>query len=119
MDHPVGVRHVRIADGGWEMDDVRGVQLPKLLVFEGDHGVESAFFRLGKGQSIPTHIHHLWVQVMVIDGCLHVDQDGAAPFDARAGSVYFLDPGHRHVETAVEDSLVLVTQGDDRVFPAP
>jgi quercetin dioxygenase-like cupin family protein len=90
--------------------------LPRGLVFEGAHGVQSAFYRLAAGQRIERRRHALWVQVMVIRGGIHVDQEGAPPFDALAGSLYFLEPDVIHVETALDDTLVLVTEGDDRVF---
>jgi len=30
------------------------------------------------------------------------------------GGCYFVEPGDTHMETATEDTLVLVTQGEDR-----
>jgi quercetin dioxygenase-like cupin family protein len=111
-----GIRHVTMESLEWKDNDVRGTILSRGLVYEGAHGVESAFFRMAAGQRIERHVHELWVQVMVVRGGIHVDQEGAAPFDALAGTLYFLEPGFSHVETALEDTLVLVTEGDNRVF---
>ena len=111
-----GIRHVTIDSVEWTDVDVRGTIMPRGLVYEGAHGVRSAFFQLAAGQRIEQHRHELWVQVMVVRGRMHVNQEGVAPFDAQAGSLYFLEPGSSHVETALEDTVVLVTEGDERVF---
>jgi len=94
--------------------DVHGTMMGKAVVFEGDYGVRSAFFNLQKEQIISHHTHTKWVQVMVISGCMKVEQEGVDEILARAGSVYFVYPHYPHTETALEETLVLVTQGEDR-----
>jgi quercetin dioxygenase-like cupin family protein len=98
----------------WEQVDVYGATMDKAVIFEGAHAVRSAFFRMSAGVTIPNHQHTKWVQVMVLDGCMLVQQEGAEAFRAKSGSVYFVNPGFPHVETAEVDSLLLVTQGEDR-----
>ena len=88
--------------------------MDKAVVFEGAHAVRSAFFRMSAGVTIPRHQHTKWVQVMVLEGRMLVQQEGAEAFRAESGSVYFVNPGFPHVETAEVDSLLLVTQGEDR-----
>lgn len=91
-----------------------GVEMEKSIVWEGDFNLRSAFFRMPKGMAIPQHTHPLWVQVMVVEGAMEVEteQDGVVRIDA--GGCYFVEPGDTHRETAVEDTLVLVTQAEDR-----
>lgn len=98
----------------WETVDVRGAEMQKAVVWEGAHDVRSAFFRMPAGLEIPDHSHTKWVQVMVLEGVMRVEQRGVPPREISAGGVYFVTPGENHVETAVEDCLVLVTQGEDR-----
>lgn len=98
----------------WSTVDVRGATIEKASVFEGGYGVRSAFFRMPAGCTVPSHDHSKWVQVMVLEGRMRVEQDGMAPREVAAGSCYFVDAGETHVEIAVEDTLVLVTQGEDR-----
>lgn len=108
-----GIVHCRPDDLRFEDCDIYGTVLRKATVFEGAHQVRSAFFRMSRGDVIRDHEHRRWVQVMVVEGEIEVSQAGNA-VTARAGEVYFLDPGHPHVETALADSLLLVTQGEDR-----
>lgn len=114
MSTSTGLRHVTIEGAEWFTLDVHGTMMDKAVIFEGNYDVRSAFFRLPKSEIIHRHTHTKWVQVMVMSGCMRVQQDGSAEFDARPGSVYFLDPNYPHTETALEETVVLVTQGEDR-----
>jgi quercetin dioxygenase-like cupin family protein len=114
VETTLGIRHFSVDDIAWERLDVHGTVMDKATVFEGAYDVRSAFFRLAKGQVIREHTHTKWVQVFVMSGHMHVHQEGSDDFDATPGTVYFLDPGFAHIETAVADTTVLVTQGEDR-----
>ena len=98
----------------WQAVDIRGATISKAVVFEGDYNVRSAFFRMPMGCEIPPHDHTKWVQVMVLEGRMKVKQDGEPDREIAAGGCYFVEAGETHVEIAVEDTLVLVTQGEDR-----
>ena len=107
-------RYIDPADLTWTDVDVRGATMAKASVFEGDYDVRSAFFRMPAGCAVPPHDHSKWVQVMVLEGRMRVEQDGEPAREVAAGGCYFVDAGETHVEIAVEDTLVLVTQGEDR-----
>ena len=98
----------------WTDVDVRGATMSKAVVFEGDYDVRSAFFRMPADCAVPPHDHSKWVQVMVLEGRMRIEQDGEPGREVPAGSCYFVGAGETHVEIAVEDTLVLVTQGEDR-----
>jgi mannose-6-phosphate isomerase-like protein (cupin superfamily) len=51
---------------------------------------------------------------MVLEGRMRIEQKGEPDREVAAGSCYFVEAGETHVETAVEDTLVQVTQGEDR-----
>lgn len=88
--------------------------MQKASIFEGDYGVRSAFFRMPAGCAVPPHTHSNWVQVTVLEGTLRIEQDGVPPHEVGAGRCYFAEAGETHIETAVLDSPVLVTQGEER-----
>ncbi len=91
-----------------------GVDMEKSIVWEGDFGMRSAYFRMPAGMTIPRHTHPLWVQVMVVEGEIEVETEVDGKVRISAGGCYFVEPGDTHTETAVIDSTVLVTQGEDR-----
>lgn len=99
----------------WVQAPVRGGPvMDKSIIWEGNFGVRSAFFRMPEGMSIPKHTHPKWVQVMVLDGELEVETEQEGIVRIAAGGCYFVEPGDSHKETAVRDTLVLVTQAEDR-----
>ena len=99
----------------WTETAVRGgTVMNKSVVWEGSFDIRSAFFRMPKGMCIPRHTHPKWVQVMVVEGEVEIEADQDAPVKVSAGGCYFVEPGDTHTETALVDSLVLVTQAEDR-----
>lgn len=114
MSTKSGLRHIDSSNANYETVTVHGSNMQKAVIFEGNYDVRSGFYRLAKGHVIRRHTHTKWVQVMVVNGCMKVEQEGSEVIHAQTGSVYFLDPHHPHTETATEETLVLVTQGEDR-----
>jgi quercetin dioxygenase-like cupin family protein len=99
----------------WAKAPVRGgTVMEKSVVWEGEFDIRSAFFRMPEGMAIPKHTHPKWVQVMVLDGEMQVENEQDGIVRITAGGCYFVEPGDSHQETAVQDTLVLVTQGEDR-----
>jgi quercetin dioxygenase-like cupin family protein len=99
----------------WARTPVRGgIDMEKSIIWEGDFNIRSAFFKMPAGMVIPEHTHPSWVQVMVVDGEMEVETEQDGVVRIVAGGCYFVEPGDRHKETAVGDTLVLVTQAEDR-----
>jgi quercetin dioxygenase-like cupin family protein len=109
-----GLTHLCKDKLDWQRAGVHGAPMEKVTLFEGGHGVRSAFFKMPAGLEIPQHTHTKWVQVMVLEGCMQVEQEGSEALRVESGGVYFLNPGYPHVETALVDTIVFVTQGEDR-----
>jgi mannose-6-phosphate isomerase-like protein (cupin superfamily) len=51
---------------------------------------------------------------MVLEGEIKVETEQDGVVTISAGGCYFVEPSDSHTETAVIDTLVLVTQGEDR-----
>ncbi|MFZ9951284.1 MAG: cupin domain-containing protein [Vulcanococcus sp.] len=98
----------------WQPIDVRGVPIEACRLWEGDHNVEAGLYRLPQGLTIPCHRHLHWCQVFVVRGVMQVLVDGEDPHTIDAGGYYFVEPGDTHTETALTDSLLLVTCEEDR-----
>lgn len=98
----------------WHVVDVYGASMEKHVVFEGAYDVRSAYFKMAAGCTIEPHQHTKWVQVVVLSGEMLVTQAGEPDRHVGPGQCYFVDAGETHSERAVQDTLVLVTQGEDR-----
>lgn len=98
----------------WQPIDVRGIAMQACRLWEGDHNVESGLYRLPQGLTIPRHHHPYWCQVFVVSGEMRVQAEGHEAHCIDAGGYYFVEPGDTHTETAVVDTLLLVTCEEDR-----
>ena len=107
-------KYVTATDQCWEATEVRGAKVEKCLLWEGKHNVRSGFFRMPQGMQIPTHHHAYWVQVFVMRGKMQVEAVGSEAQVIAAGEYYFVEPGETHVETALEDTQLLVVAEEDR-----
>lgn len=114
MNTTTSLQHLSLSSLKWNRLDVHGTEMDKAVIFEGDYDVRSAFFRMQAGQVITRHTHTKWVQVAVLKGCMRVEQEGSEDIEANVGSVYFVNPHYPHTETALIETIVLVTQGEDR-----
>ncbi len=112
-------KYFNVTDQVWDSADVVGVKMERCMLWGGGHGVISAFFRLPAGTCLPLHHHSGWVQILVLEGEMCVEQKGAELRHIGSGGYYFVEPGDTHVETAVEDSLILVTVQRDNASHAP
>lgn len=98
-------RYVTKSDRTWDAARVRGVSMPSCTLWDGGHDVVTRLFRMEKGASLPRHRHEVWVQIFVVSGKMHVDLGDRT---LEAGDYYFVEPGDTHVETALEDTELLV-----------
>ena len=102
-------------DLSWNDAPVRGgTVMHKSVIWEGDHDVRSAFFRMPKNMLIPEHDHPRWVQVMVLEGEMEIKTKATDSVRIGEGGCYFVEPGDVHSELALKDTLLLVTQAEDR-----
>ncbi len=97
----------------WTQTKVRNKAIEKCSIWVGSLEVQSGFYCMPKGMSIPEHTHSSWVQVVVLEGEMQVETKEDGKISITAGGCYFVEPGDTHRETAVQDTLVLVTDGED------
>ncbi len=107
-------KYVNVKDQVWKGIDVRGVMMEACRLWEGKYDVRSGIFRMPKGMRVPMHHHPYWVQVLVMSGKMEVKEAAGETHTIEAGGYYFVEPGETHVETAIEDTLLLVVSEEER-----
>ncbi len=85
----------------------------RCLVWEGKYGMYSALFRMPKGGTFDKHTHPNWIQTVVLEGQLKVETEEDGTHFVRAGECYIIESDEPHIESAVEDSVVLITMAED------
>src|SRR5262245_49022189 len=101
-------KYVTATDQRWEATEVRGVAMQKCPLWSGKHQVRSTLYRMRKGTQLASHYHGSWVQVFIISGQMQVEAVGSEAHTIAAGGYYFVEPGETHVETALEETQLLV-----------
>ncbi len=94
----------------WEPVDVRGTMMDKAVIWGGGFDISSSLFRMSVGSVIKRHTHQHWVQVVVLEGEMQVDREEDGIVKVPAGGCYILTPGMTHEETALCETVVVVTQ---------
>jgi quercetin dioxygenase-like cupin family protein len=97
------------ARAAWQIVDVRGTKMEEAKIARGEFGVWANYYRLAEGMEIRSHRHEAWVLVTVLQGRMQVCEDAVTTI-VEAGDCYFVPPNTRHVERALVDTLVLVTE---------
>lgn len=103
-------RYIATDTRTWEPVDVRGTVMEKCALWNDGFDVQSSFFRMPEGCVIRKHVHMQWVQVAVLEGEMQIESEQDGTVRLTAGGCYVMKPGEGHVETAVRDTVVLVTQ---------
>lgn len=98
-------KYVTADERSWFSASIRGQEMKGSTLWNEGHDVATRIFRMPKGMQIPLHKHEVWVQVVVLSGKMHVSIGDRT---VGPGGFYFVEPGDSHIETAVEDSEILV-----------
>ena len=89
------------------------IVLERCVLWEGKYNLFSSIFRVPKG-GLPSSKHrHGWVQALVLEGQLKVETENDGVRFVRAGECYIIESDEPHIESAVEDSVVLITMAED------
>lgn len=94
----------------WERVNVRGTAMDRCIVWNDGFDIQSSLFRMPEGCVIRKHTHLQWVQVVVLEGEMQIDSEQDGTIRLTAGGCYVMKPGDGHVETALRETVVLVTQ---------
>lgn len=97
----------------WTAVDVRGTSMDKMVLWNDGFDIQASLFRMTEGMVINRHTHQHWVQVVVLEGEMQVESEKDGAVRIPEGGCYLLEPGDTHSETAIRESVVLVTQLDD------
>ena len=100
-------KYVPTGERQWFSANVRGTEMAGATLWNEGFGLSTRVFRMPKGMVISQHRHDVFVQVAVLSGRMHIDEGDRT---MGPGDVYFIHPGQTHVETALEDTEVMVTK---------
>ncbi|MSO65712.1 MAG: hypothetical protein EXQ85_07950 [Alphaproteobacteria bacterium] len=97
-----------LADCRWEPTDTPGSE--KCELWRGGPVAYLVAYRVKKGVAFMPHSHPGWEQLTVISGRWQVDERLLGP-----GDVAITPPMHQHCERAIDDSVLLISVGNNDV----
>ncbi len=110
-----GDRYKSTQDAPYEYVDIEGGGNYGYVRMSFDHADAVGMvgkYKSSKGVQFTRHTHTDWVVLTVISGKVEVSRDEGA--DVRVyypGDTYLVEPGETHVETSLEDTVVVVVNG--------
>ena len=98
-------KYTQVDERQFKADESVGHPIPRCMLWNDGHGVQTSIVKMHKGQNLGLHKHETWVQVFVLSGKLHcsLGERTCGP-----GDYYFVEPNDVHVEKALEESEILI-----------
>uniref|UniRef100_UPI003F49501A cupin domain-containing protein n=1 Tax=Cupriavidus yeoncheonensis TaxID=1462994 RepID=UPI003F49501A len=98
-------------------NEVVGHAIPRCMLWDGGHGVQTSIVKMHDGQDLGWHKHDSWVQVFVLSGKIYCSLDNRT---CGPGDFYFVEPGDVHLEKALEESQVMIIKAMPNIqYPVP
>lgn len=98
-------KYTQVHERVFSDNTVVGHAVPRCMMWDDGHGVQTSIVKLQKGKDLGWHRHETWVQVFILSGALHCTLDDRT---CRPGDYYFVEPGDEHCETALEESEIMI-----------
>jgi len=109
---PVVVNPDKLGDLDHVAEDLGdGGRYLQWTITDGEHGVRASMLRIPASYQYAMHEHVDWAQIVVMEGRIRIETADGTIHVVEAGGTYFVPPGERHVETMLEDCLVIVLTG--------
>lgn len=98
-------KYTSIQERVYTDNTVVGHAIPRCILWDGGHGVQTSIVRMHAGMDLGMHKHESWVQVMVLTGKIHCSLGDRTCYP---GDFYFVEPDDVHCEKALEESEVMI-----------
>ena len=98
-------KYTNVEERMFKDNEVVGHAIPRCMLWDGGHGVQTSIVKMYKGMDLGWHQHETWVQVFVLSGKLHCSLEDKT---CGPGDFYFVEPNDAHCEVALEASEVMI-----------
>ena len=102
------MHYAMLADIKWQTCGKRGAR--KCELWRGGENACTTAYKFAKGVSFPAHHHPGWEQLVVVSGRWQIDDRVLEP-----GDVAITAPNQAHEERALEDTVVIISVGNNDI----
>ncbi|WP_433297265.1 cupin domain-containing protein [Pseudonocardia sp. CA-142604] len=97
----------------WIHEDVVGHAIDRCTLWR-DDTISFSFVKLPPNYDLGLHKHESWVAVYLVEGTMKWESDGEER-KVGAGDFYFVPDGEEHVETSIDECLVMIIKAEPNV----
>ncbi|MFF5979430.1 cupin domain-containing protein [Streptomyces olindensis] len=107
-------KFTQVDEREWIHENVVGHAIDRCKLWYDGHGVSFSLVKMPPHHELSLHRHETWVAVFVIEGGLNWTS-GDEERKTGPGDFYFVPPGEEHIESSVDESLVLIIKAEPNV----
>ncbi|QOZ52541.1 hypothetical protein [Bradyrhizobium sp. CCBAU 53338] len=107
-------KFTQVKDRGWITEKVVGHTIDRCKMWYDGEGVSVSLVKMPAKHRLDIHRHETWVSVLsyLARWCGRARKRNA--FSAQ-GDYYFVEPGEVHIETSVNETIVLITKAEPNI----
>ncbi|WNM35718.1 cupin domain-containing protein [Streptomyces sp. Li-HN-5-11] len=107
-------KFVQVDEREWIHENVVGHAIDRCKLWYDGHGLSFSLVKMPPNYELSLHRHETWVAVFVVEGSMKWEGDGQER-KLGVGDFYFVHPGEEHVETSLDETLVLIIKAEPNV----
>jgi quercetin dioxygenase-like cupin family protein len=98
----------------WLNENLVGHAIDRCKLWYDGEGVSFSLVKMAANYELSLHRHETWVAVFVVKGTMKWEGDGEER-KLGEGDFYFVRPGEVHVETSIDEAMVLIVKAEPNV----
>ncbi|WNM31764.1 cupin domain-containing protein [Streptomyces sp. Li-HN-5-11] len=107
-------KFTQVDEREWIHEDVVGHAIDRCKLWYDGHGLSFSLVKMPANYELSLHRHETWVAVFVVEGSMKWEGDGQER-KLGTGDFYFVHPGEEHVETSLDETLVLIIKAEPNI----
>lgn len=107
-------KFTQVKEREWISEPVVGHTIERCKMWYDGEGVSASLVKMPPNHKLSMHRHETWVNVFIVSGSMTWEAGGEKRM-LGAGDYYFVKPGEEHIETSVEETLVLIIKAEPNI----
>ena len=107
-------KFTQVHERKWVAEPVVGHDIERCKMWYDGQSVSASLVRMAANNRLSLHRHDTWVQVFMVSGNMRWESGGEQR-TVGPGDYYFVSPGEEHIETSIDECVVLVIKAEPNI----